>query len=304
MRILTAALCLALLVASRPVLAQQDQPLEVVFPPAPDSRDPRFDYFVRLLELALVRSTPEHGPFRMRASSIYMVHSRALFSLARGAMGINVLWTASSPDRELQLLPIRIPLTRGLDGYRVFLVRNDAMGRFDRVNSLDDLKSLTLCQSRDSIDMPIMAAAGLKTRDAAPLEELLRLVDAGQCDGLPRAAFEAGADLTAYGNRFPGLVVERRLALRFPVPVYFFVGPRDDALAARIKDGLEAAIQDGAFDALLKSHPAMAGAFTAAGLDQRRILDLPNPGLPAMTPLADARLWYRPPGDGSNWPKP
>ena len=68
-------------------------------------------------------------------------------------------------EAERALNVVRIPINRGLIGYRVFIIQKDRQADFDRVRSLADLKALTGGQGLGWIDTEIMKAANLKIPD-------------------------------------------------------------------------------------------------------------------------------------------
>lgn len=51
-------------------------------------------------------------------------------ALLRANEVIGVLWTVTSPERERLLIPVRIPIDRGVYGWRLFLIHADAQPRF------------------------------------------------------------------------------------------------------------------------------------------------------------------------------
>lgn len=71
---------------------------------------------------------------------------------------VSVIWIATSIDFEEKLLPIRVPLYKGLLGYRIFIIRKGEQDRFDRVQSLDDLRAILLGQGRGWTDTAVLQA--------------------------------------------------------------------------------------------------------------------------------------------------
>jgi hypothetical protein len=75
---------------------------------------------------------------------------------------------------------------------------------------------------------------------------------------------------------------------------YFFTrrDAEGEALAKRLEAGLEAMVADGSLQALFMTYKGPL--IKRSGLARRRLFRIPNPGLPAQTPLARSELWYRP----------
>lgn len=270
--------------APRPGLAQPGA--KVVFPRTETAADARDRYPIQLLELALAKAQSRRP---LEPHPIFMLQARALHELAQG-QGLDVVWTMTSAEREQGLLPIRIPIDRGLLGWRLLLVRESELSRFAALKRAEQLQALTGGQGADWPDTAILRAAGYRIDPSARYPDLFLKLAAGRIDYFPRSVQEIWGEQALHAAK--GLVVEPRLALHYPTAMYFFVSRRRADLAADIQRGLEAALADGSFDALFQRH---FGAMLArARLNERRVFELKNPLLPPETPLSDARLWHRP----------
>jgi hypothetical protein len=258
--------------------------------PGEADADPRNDYFLAMLQLAL-EQTPEDGPWQLQPAAERMSQSRALQRLSEG-VDIDVVWSMTSISREQQNRAIRIPLLKGLMGYRLLLIRAEDQSWFRRVQTLDQLRELRAGQGHDWPDTDILRANGLAVEAAADYDSLFRMLQQGRFDYLPRAVNEPWEELAARPGM--GLAVEEGLLIHYPSAEYFFVHPHSTALAERIERGLRRALADGSFDRLFREHPVNANAFGRASLLKRRVIRLDNPLLPADTPFADRQLWWPP----------
>lgn len=252
--------------------------------------DSRNDYFMAMLKLALEK-TPEDGPWSLQPAEESMSQSRALQRLSEGD-GIDVMWSVTSRAREQQNRAIRIPLLKGLMGYRLLLIRAEDQPWFRRVQTLDQLRELRAGQGHDWPDTEILRANGLSVESSADYNSLFRMLKQGRFDYLPRAINEPWAELEARPDE--GLAVEEELLLYYPTAEYFFVNPDNEALADRLERGLRRAIEDGSFDRLFREHPVNANAFGRAGILKRRVIRLDNPLLPEQTPFSETHLWWPP----------
>ena len=86
--------------------------------------------------------------------------------------------------------------------------------------------------------------------------------------------------------------LDRNLVLHYPTAMYFFVSPLKPELAAQLEQGLRKALKDGRFNQLFQRYNGQLLSQLALG--KRQEIALPNPQLPAATPLQDRALWYRP----------
>ena len=258
----------------------------VVYPRAESASDERDRYPVQLLELALREA---HSAYELKPHPVFMLQVRAMREVEQGS-GLDIVWTMTSKEREQALLPIRIPIDRGLLGWRLLLVEPAASAKFAQVSSLQQLKALRCGQGADWPDTTILRDAGLAVDESARYGDLFQKLAAGRIDYFPRSVQEIWGELD--NHRAEGFVIEPTLALHYPTAMYFFVNKQRTELAADIRKGLEAALRDGSFQALFMQH--FGDILKRSKLDRRRVLEMRNPLLPPETPLADARLWYRP----------
>ena len=250
--------------------------------------DARNEYFLAMLELALEK-TSDQGDWTLQPADQVMPQSLALQRLSNND-GIDVVWSMTSIEREKQNRAIRIPLMKGLMGYRLLIIRTEDQQWFRRLPTIDELRELRAGQGHDWPDTEILRANGLAVEGEEEYDSLFSLLQQGRFDYLPRAINEPWEELAARPNM--DLMVEQGLLLYYPTAEYFFVSRQNTALAARLEKGLRLAIEDGSFDKLFREHPINANAFGKANLLRRRIIRLDNPLLPKDTPFADKQLWW------------
>lgn len=242
------------------------------------------DYMTGLLKLALSYSNKEY--IYSSTSEVYS-RPRVMESVKSGS--ISVMWGGTSEEMERDFIPIRIDAYRGLMNHRLFFIREGDQARFDQIKNLEDLKKVKFGQGRSWQDASILEGAGLQVIKATKKPSLYYMLDGGRFDAFPRGANEVWTELTAFPNL--KLTVEKNLVLIYPLPTYFFVTPKDPALAKDIEFGLESAIKDGAFDRYFYNSPEVKEALGKADLKNRRAIRIDNPYLPKATPLDRKELW-------------
>lgn len=245
-------------------------------------RDP---YGVALLKLAFAKV---HACHTLVYSTERMKQARAVFELEHGTGALDIMITMTSPEREARLLPVPIPLTKGLLGWRIALVRKERLQQFAGVRTVEQMKSFVAGQGHDWPDVGILRASGLPVHVSSTYDGMFKMLEADRIDYFPRALQQVFDEV----GRYPGLAVEPNLVLRYPADAYFFVNRANAGLADEIRRGLEAAIADGSFDRLFYSY--FAPQIAAARLERRQILDLPNAVHGAALPLSRKALWFAP----------
>lgn len=273
-----------LLVLLLPLQLLAAAPIVVRYPPPESNPDQRSRYPLKLLELVLKRAERN---YRVEVYPYRMVQGRALLCLENNE-GIDVLSTMTSTEREARLQPIRIPIDKGLIGWRLFLINKARAERFKGIASLDQLKPLGAGQGSDWPDTRILRANGLTVHGSSSYVSLFNMLESGRIDYFPRSITEIWSEAARHQDQ---LGVEPGIVLRYPTAIYFFVRKNDKQLAADLTSGLEKMIADGSFEKLFQEH--YGETIRRAGLQDRRIIDLDNPLMPAHMPVHRKPLWFR-----------
>ncbi|BCG24078.1 hypothetical protein TUM18999_22690 [Pseudomonas tohonis] len=260
----------------------------LVYPLHSKGEDPEA-YVVELLRLALAHSG---GDYQLEPSLEPMPQSRAQLSLERNDGRVQLMWTMTTREREADLLPIRIPIYKGLISWRVFLVRADQRDLLAGVTRREQLEALRMGQRHDWPDTDILRANGLTVVTTPGYENLFRMLDAGRFELFPREVVVAWDEQRRAEADGLHLAVDDHLVLHYPTAFYFFTSRQRPELAAVIQRGLEAAIVDGSFERLFQRYHGET--LRRARMERRRVIELVNPDLPEGTPIERDELWYHP----------
>ncbi|WP_020408579.1 substrate-binding periplasmic protein [Hahella ganghwensis] len=257
----------------------------VVRYPRPETEmDKRTDYPLKLLELALETSGVD---YRLEPTYQVMTQGRALQQLQKGAH-VDVVWSMTSNEREKDLLPIRIPIYKGLIGWRIFLIHRDNQLLFNRPMKLTELQKHPVVQGHDWPDSTILRDNGFKVFGTPNYKSTFDMLAYKRVDLFPRSIVEIWAEEQDHAGN--GLMVEKTKLLRYPTAFYYFVSPGNQTLATIIQNGLEEALSAGTFDTLFQQYHAERIA--QAKLQQRQVYQLKNTILPIATPLNREELWF------------
>ena len=280
-------LCLCL-----PLLAQA-QTLTVKVPSRPIN-DLDSEYQLKLLELALDRAGQ---PYKLERVDLNLNQFTLQQELRKGKT-INVFWMGTSSALESALIPVPIPLFRGLEGLRLSFIHSDAQEKFNQVNTLADLKQLKAAQGVGWADNKILEQAGIATY-AGRYSNLFRLINDGdKLDFFPRGLVEIFAERRELAAQYPNLAIEQHLLIRYPFAEFFFVSPESPKLAKAIQTGLERAYADGSFMTFFHENPRVREALASANLEQRVTISLPNPDMTPLLRSIPAQYWDYPPKQG------
>lgn len=245
------------------------------------------EYCMGMLKLALKHV--DH-PYEITVDPGRRTDARAVEEVRSGHL--DLIWGGSSVATEEMLLPVRIPLYKGLFGYRILLIRKGDQPKFDNIRNLADLKKITMAQGASWPDAEILERNGFQVEKILKYSSLFHMLDGGRYDALPRGLQEPWREIESFPEL--RLAVEKNLMLVYRMPFYFFVSRDKPALAANLELGLNRAIANGSFDAYFFNDPIVKDALARAYTENRIVFELTNPTLPAQTPLDRPELWLNP----------
>jgi hypothetical protein len=251
--------------------------------------DPRPAYSIGLLKLALGKVGIESD---IQPHTEIYEQSRSIAELAQGR-SLRMIWTGTSPEREEQLRPVRIPLDRGLLGVRLLLVRPDMVPRIAAFKGPEELRDLLMGQGIGWPDLTILNRGGFRVMGSS-YDMLFTLLDRGRIDAFPRASFEIRAEQAVHAARGTEFAIAPKFAIAYRFTSFFFLNKRDEALAREIERGLMMAYDDGSFMAYFRSHPYTKDVVEALHLAERQVLLLDNPLLSPETRAIPDRFWEYP----------
>lgn len=269
---------------SPPLFANQDQIIEIIYPAVNSEISRDFDpYFIKLLHLGMEKSGREYHITPQPMSMIS--DGRSELMLKRNQY--NLHWLNTNEQRENGLVPIRIPLFKGLIGWRLLFIKKNKKEIFSSINTLEELRPYLSGHGHDWPDVQVFKFNHLPVSTSASWEGLFKMLHAERIDYFPRSIVEIWREQRLFADI--NLHVEDHLALHYPAAYYFFTNKQNTALAEALTQGLNIAIADGSFDKVFLEH---FGEFIKkAELERRTIIELHNPHFQS---IENPAYWYNP----------
>ncbi len=263
---------------------------DVVKPFRAESDTARYAYHYELLDAVLKRTVAKYGPYVVQPYTDPLSSARGWQEALRGEL-LNVYFSdVGHRIIDEGMIPIPYPVDKGLLGYRICLIVKQNQARIDRIDSIAQLRWLTVGQGRDWGDVKVYEHNRVPVDSTSTYDSLFAMLARGRFDLFPRGATEVQQEMAVYGPQYPDLAIDRHLLIKYPFAQFFYVSKSAPHLAARLKDGLEQMIRDGSFDALFDKH--FAKRLAGLNLGQRVVIELENPYLPAWIPLQRKELWF------------
>lgn len=253
------------------------------------NEDTAHAYFVELLNLALAK-TRDNSPYQnvIILDSGQTTQGRAIKLLQENI--INVYWTGSNKTRESIMLPIKVPLFKGLLGYRISIIKQQDLLDFTNISEAR-LKQKIACQGEHWPDSDILEANGYHVLRVARFDLMFKMLVQGRCDYFPRAIYEGYGELEKAKLKYPNLIIYDETILQYPFPMYFFTSLDNIELAMQIETGLLKALEDGSLQRLMENHSTTLGIFPLSQWRDRQYFHLVNDSLPNVSQFIDTPLW-------------
>lgn len=261
--------------------------------PAAPPEDQRLDYFTGLLKLALDKTEADYGPYRLTPRKEPINQERSFMMISQNKL--DVTWGMTSAMREIRTRPIRIPLMKGLLGYRIMLINRKRAAELSSVDTREELSQYVMIQGNGWPDVAILQDNGFLVRTHTRYAGLFQMLSKNRVDFFPRSIAEVWLELER--DITNDLMLKEDLLLQYISPIYFFVPLERKQLAERIEKGLERAIADGSFDHYFRTRPELKKALNLLNNTDYTRIKLQGPTLHPKTPLDRPELWFKPERD-------
>ncbi len=269
---LLASLLLSLMAQALWADTSKTKVLDVIIPSHQIAARAHDNYFVRLLDLALSKTEAEYGPYKIHEAARHYTSNRLIRELIQNTGEVSVIWTANSLEREEVIHPIKFSILRGLNSYRVFLIRAEDQAKFARIETLAQLGRLRAGQGAQWPDTQVLEKNHLPVITVVNSNLLFGMLKGRRFDYLPRGLHEVHGEQASFADQ--GIVTEQELMLHYPSPIYFFVSKKNISLAERIEHGLKIAEADGSFEQLFFSVEGFKLGYQELINNKRRRFDL------------------------------
>lgn len=233
------------------------------------------NYETSVLKLALDKTVKEYGPYEFRAAPQINVN-RSVQSIKANtfpnyfaSLGYNENYGTLE-----ELTYIRFPIDLGLLSYRTCFAPQSSLEQIAKINTLDELRKLSMGQGRGWVDGSILKHNGFNVVEIEPFPVLFKMVAVHRLDLFCRGANEIKEEYDRWGKT-EGLGYDHHLLIYYPMPIFFYTNSHNKEAIARVTKGLKKAYADGSLLALWRIHHQASVDF--AELDKRTVFRLENP---------------------------
>ncbi|WP_434927617.1 hypothetical protein [Shewanella sp. HL-SH2] len=238
------------------------------------ARDHRYQYPYELLALIIKETQADFGDASIDEANVVMSRNRILRSLKEGE-AINVMAEASNQQWNTDLITVPIPIRKGIQGLRVFIIKNENKHLLANIDSLAQLMTLQTGSGSQWSTRFAMKQAGFDVVESPQYDSLFNMLSKNRFVTFGRGVNEAYKEVEIFHNLYPELIVDEHILLNIPLATYFYVSPATPRLAERIQVGLLRLIENGQFDQLFYQWHCQS--LMQGQLHKRRVFKITNP---------------------------
>ena len=255
------------------------------------AHDSRYTYPKHLLQRILEVTEPEFPAAEIKTVKYIMKRARTLRELEQGQT-LHVMAEAPKPEWNNKLLSVRIPIRKGIQGYRLFLIKKQNQARLNSIDSLDEFKLLTTGSGIGWSTTRVLKDNQFNIVTGSDYEGLFGMLMLNRFTTFGRGINEAFDELAQHEEKYPELTIDKKFVLFIPLPTYFFVTPKKPKLRDRIEIGLKKLISTGEFETIFQQE--FGPLIAKANLANRTMFKISNPNLTQEDPVNIDSYWFNP----------
>ncbi len=239
----------------------------------------RQNYETALLQACLKATDHQYGSMQIRVDNTDYSNAEDEAHVFVNGADILVTVAGNVKFKDQQKLVIPQPLTKGLLGYRLLLVRDESLTTFAQINSPQQLQALSIGIPDTWADAALFRHNQYKVIERGTLDNLFLLLKNATFDYVALGVNEVEQIFQQQVESLGGISIEPSLMLYYPFPLVFYVNPNKSVLAERIEIGLKLIMANGEHEMLFNHYHA--DVTQRLNLRIRKIHTLANPMLPS-----------------------
>jgi ABC-type amino acid transport substrate-binding protein len=235
-------------------------------------------YETELLEACLDVSANDYDNARLKVDNTDYASAQDEGNIFDNGADILVTVAGNLKFEQKPKIMIPQPLTKGLLGYRLILVRSDSTAMFSDLKSAAELQSLTIGIPQTWADAEMFRQNNYTVEEKGAFSDLFELLRTKSFDYTALGANEIEGIFKQQSNALGEIIIEPSIMIYYPYPLVFYVNPLNPLLAERVSEGLNTIKLNGQHEQIFLKHHG--DVVQRLNLKNRRIFTLDNPILP------------------------
>lgn len=240
-----------------------------------NSKDKRKLYEIEILNLALSKTVPKYGEYKLIPSP-KMNLKRAMQTIRTNEIKNFLLKMSITKEFMDEFAYSNFPVDRGVTGYRASFISPKLKNNLEQYDSLEKIKKLTIGQGVGWLDSDILKYNGFNVKEVSNYTGLFKMTALGRIDFFSRGINEVLGEYQSF-NYIKDLDYDRTFILYYPLPRFFYSNKSNQKAVKRIEEGLILASNDGSLDKVFDKYYKKSIDFL--NIENRRIYKLENPFL-------------------------
>lgn len=238
----------------------------------------RQGYETELLEACLNATEKEYGLSNLRVDNTNYPVAEDEGNIFDAGSDIIVTVAGNVKFKHKQKIMISQPLTKGLLGYRLIMVRNESLDKFRKLKDAKELQALAIGIPETWADAEMFRQNKYSVVEKGTFDDLFVLLKSKTFDYTALGANEIEEVFKQRVESLGDISIEPSAMIYYPFPLVFYVNQSKPALAQRVESGLKTIMVNGEYDELFSKHHG--DVVKRLNLKQRKIFTLQNPFLP------------------------
>jgi hypothetical protein len=240
-----------------------------------NDKDTRKLYEIEVLKLALDKTIDKYGDYELIPSAKMNI-KRAILTLQQNLIENFILKMSATKEFMDELSYANFPIDRGVLGYRVSFISPLMKERIKDINTLEELKKLSIGQGVGWLDTEILKYNGFNVKVISNYDGFFYMISLNRIDLFSRGINEILSEYKSFAH-IKNLDYDRTFLLHYPLPRFFFAHKSNQKSIERIEKGLIIAFEDGSLDKLFDKYYKPSIDFL--NLKDRKLYKLENPFL-------------------------
>ncbi len=240
------------------------------------------NYYTDLVTLALEKTRPEYGDYRMK--EISTIETKRTLAMVVQNTHPNLIIELAYDEQltaDHNLMFIDIPVDGGTIGYRACYVNPAIKEELKKVNTFEGLRKYTFGQGVGWADTAILRHNGLKVIEIANFESIFKMTIAGRLDFFCRGASQIKDEVEQF-KLLNNIAIDDTFILSYSLPRFFYLNSKNTLAKKRIAAGMKIAFADGSLKRLWLKYNKEGIDFIK--MKGRRVYKLENPFIKNLNP--------------------
>ena len=238
----------------------------------------RQGYETELLEACLKATEKQYGLANLQVDNTNYPLAEDEGSIFDAGADILVTVAGNLKFQNKHKIVIARPLSKGLLGYRLIMVRDESLASFKNLRDEKELQALSIGIPETWADAGLFRQNNYKVVEKGSLDDLFSLLKDGAFDYTALGVNEIEEVFYQRGVSLGGISIEPSMMLYYPFPLVFYVNHSKPVLAERVEAGLKIMIENGEHEKNFNRHHG--DVVQRLDLKLRRVFSLHNPILP------------------------